>query len=180
MPPSPLSLPLLPVLWPVPCPATKGWLALLCLGATGCVTRWSVCLSQGSSEILALPRGPPNGDVGGTSGAAAYSTPAPVFSPISQMVAACSPSARILEEQKARWAHFPGAPKPPCPWGCLDDVRPSHSCARRQRFSMSRLPSVWKGRGGDGQNVSPDFAAYLLWDLVRFTHPLDLCPCLVK
>lgn len=45
---------------------------------------------------------------------------------------------------------------------------------------MSCLSSVWKGRGGDGQNINPGFADYLLWDLVQFTHPLDLCPCLVK
>lgn len=66
--------------------------------------------------------------------------PPPSSLPESQVVASCPPDARISEEQRARWASFPGAPRR-ASWGrplllplasiSLKEVGTAHSCAQQ-------------------------------------------------
>lgn len=86
-------------------------------------------------------RGGPHGEVTGEASRVVASRPPPPSSlPESQVVASCPPDARISEEQRARWANFPGAPKP-ASWGrplllplasiSLKEVGTAHSCAQQ-------------------------------------------------
>lgn len=89
--------------------------------------------------------------------------PPPPSHPASQVVAVCSPHARISEEQRTRWLHFPGVPKPSlgdwAPAACPGVHQPRRSQHSPQLCSTdgSCLPAVSpvcaEGRGGGGQSI---------------------------
>lgn len=87
----------------------------------------------------------------------------PPSHPASQVVAVCSPHARISEEQRTRWLHFPGVPKPSlgdwapaaCP-GVHQPRRSQHSpqlCSTDSSCLPAVSPVCTEGRGGGGQSI---------------------------
>lgn len=116
--------------------------------------------------------------------------PPPSSLPASQVVAVCSPHARISEEQRARWPPFPGAPKPSlgdrasaASPGVCQPGGSQHSpqlCSTHSTFSPIFLVCT-EGRGGADLSVRPGWAAYDLWDLPHTGHsPLNLFPSSLK
>lgn len=127
-------------------------------------------LYKGLQGSCPYPRGGPHGDVTGEAGRAVASRPPPPSSlPASQVVASCPPDASISEEQRARWADFPGAPRP-ASWGrplllplasiSLKEVGTAHSCAQ-QTALVCFMSSQYLQKAGELE-ASSDMAVLLI------------------